>query len=121
MLSISSGELQRDLVRHIEGFVSEYPSVLLAKQPSSIIAHNIFGYINSSGNPGLATAGTGDVLSGMVTAFIAQGYNLVESSYISTYIHGYVADKMSKRISERGLIASDLLMGIASNLSKYES
>ena len=121
LLSISSGELQRDLVKHIEGFVSEYPSVLLAKQPSSIIAHNIFGFINSSGNPGLATAGTGDVLSGMVTAFIAQGYNLVESSYISTYIHGHVADKMSKRISERGLIASDLLMGIASNLSKYES
>ena len=121
LLSISLGELKEKLVNHMEGFASSYPSVLIAKQPSSVIVHNISGYINTSGNPGLATAGTGDVLSGMVTAFIAQGYNLVESSCISTFIHGYVADKMSKKISERGLIASDLLLEIASSMSRYES
>ena len=96
------------------------PGVLVAKNESTIISDGINGYINSTGNPGLATAGTGDILSGVIASFVSQGYNLLESSIVSTYIHGYAADKKSQSLSERGMIASDLLIEIGKKLSDYE-
>ena len=94
--------------------------MLVAKGASTLISDGYHGYINSTGNSGLATAGTGDVLSGVIASFVSQGYNLLDSSLISTYIHGYAAEKKSKKISQRGLIASDLLIEIGKKLSDYE-
>ena len=95
--------------------------VVVAKECApSLISDGKYGYINTNGNPGLATAGTGDVLSGVIASFISQGYNILESTAISTYIHGYAADKKSQSLSERGMIASDLLIEIGKKLSDYE-
>ncbi|MBT1704975.1 NAD(P)H-hydrate dehydratase [Chryseosolibacter indicus] len=66
-------------------------------------------YFNSSGNPGMATGGTGDVLTGVLTSLVAQSYNSVEAAIIGVYLHGLSADLVAQERGMSGLIASDVV------------
>ena len=66
-------------------------------------------YINSSGNPGMATAGSGDVLTGVIAGFIAQGFNPDDSVWMGVYIHGHSGDLAAAKVGERSVIASDII------------
>jgi ADP-dependent NAD(P)H-hydrate dehydratase / NAD(P)H-hydrate epimerase len=66
------------------------------------------GYFNPSGNPGMATGGSGDVLTGILTALLAQGYSSGESALLGVYLHGLAGDFAAGAGSEESLIASDL-------------
>ncbi|GMR04534.1 MAG: NAD(P)H-hydrate dehydratase [Thermodesulfobacteriota bacterium] len=66
-------------------------------------------YINPTGNPGLATAGTGDVLAGMIGGFLAQGHKPLEAAVTAAYIHGLAADRVAEVSGEAGMTATDLL------------
>ena len=67
------------------------------------------GYFNSTGNAGMATGGTGDVLTGILTGLLAQGYDPVHAAIFGVYIHGLAGDLAAHEISEEALIASDLI------------
>jgi NAD(P)H-hydrate epimerase len=67
---------------------------------------------NSSGNPGMATAGSGDVLTGMITGLLAQGYSPTEAAKIGVYIHGLAGDLATENGSQESLIASDIIDNI---------
>jgi len=120
LIGVESEKLKEDLIMNINSFSSMNSAVLITKYSPTLVSNNSIGYINTTGNPGLSTAGSGDVLSGIISAFLAQGYNSLEASAISVFIHGYAADRVSKKISERGMIASDLLDEIAIILSEYD-
>jgi NAD(P)H-hydrate epimerase len=66
-------------------------------------------YLNSTGNPGMATAGSGDVLSGIIAGLWAQGMSDVEAAYAGVYLHGLSGDLAAKKLGERGLLANDLI------------
>ncbi|NMA55250.1 MAG: NAD(P)H-hydrate dehydratase [Firmicutes bacterium] len=67
-------------------------------------------YINPTGGPALATAGSGDVLTGMVAAFLARGLTAIEAALAGTYVHGLAGDLAAKRSgSELGIVAGDLI------------
>lgn len=65
-------------------------------------------YINSSGNPGMATAGSGDVLTGIIASLVAQGYEPELSAVTGVYIHGYAGDLAEKKYGTYGMTASDI-------------
>ena len=69
-------------------------------------------YINSSGNPGMATAGSGDVLTGMIAGLIAQGYSPDNSVWMGVYIHGRAGDLAAQKLGQNSLIASDIINNI---------
>jgi len=71
-------------------------------------------YFNSTGNPGMATAGSGDVLTGVLTGLLAQGYSHEASCILGTYIHGLAGDIAKDHNSEFSLIASDIIENISS-------
>jgi len=66
-------------------------------------------FFNSTGNPGMATAGAGDVLSGIIAGLLAQGYNTQEACLFGVYIHGLAGDLASKELTEYSLNAGDII------------
>lgn len=66
-------------------------------------------YINNTGNPAMATGGSGDVLTGMLTALLAQGYSFVEAAQLGIWLHGLAGDEARRKLGQRGLIASDFI------------
>lgn len=67
------------------------------------------GFFNSTGNPGMATGGSGDVLTGILTGLLAQGYSSEETAILGVYLHGLAGDIAAKELSMEALIATDLI------------
>lgn len=100
-------------------FAKHYNSIIILKGHNSIVTDGAEGfYINRSGNPGMATAGSGDVLSGIAGAFLAQGLDAFKAAKYATYIHGLAGDLAAKEKTEMGLIASDIIDRIPDALRK---
>jgi len=66
-------------------------------------------YFNSTGNPGMATAGSGDVLAGILTGLLARGYSPFEASILGVYVHGLAGDFAANEMGEESLIAGDII------------
>ena len=76
-------------------------------------------YLNHSGNPGMATAGSGDVLSGLIGALMAQKLTSYQAAPLGVYLHGLAGDIMVQTTGLQGLTASDLITGIKKVLNIY--
>jgi ADP-dependent NAD(P)H-hydrate dehydratase / NAD(P)H-hydrate epimerase len=76
-------------------------------------------YINSTANPGMATAGMGDVLSGMIASLLAQGYDPGNAALIGMYLHGLAGDIVAKKQGIRGLISSDVVETIPEAMRSF--
>ena len=83
-------------------------AVVVLKGPGTVITDGRRLVVNSTGNSGLATGGSGDVLSGLVTGLLARGMSPFEASWLGVYLHGLAADLAVVELSESALIASDL-------------
>lgn len=93
----------------IEKFLKKFPGVLVLKNAPSITFYQQQAVLNCSGNPGMATAGMGDVLAGIIGTFLAQGIDPFLATQAAVYIHGLAADRQSRQKGLRGLIAGDVL------------
>lgn len=76
---------------------------------------------NSTGNPGMATAGAGDVLTGIISGFIASGYPINEACLLAVYIHGFAGDIAAKELSEESLLAGDIIDYLGSAFKKLHN
>jgi ADP-dependent NAD(P)H-hydrate dehydratase / NAD(P)H-hydrate epimerase len=83
--------------------------IILKGAHSSISLPDGSLFFNSTGNPGMAKGGSGDVLTGIVTALLGQNYTPEEAAILGVYIHGFAADISSEANSQEGLIASDIV------------
>ena len=78
-------------------------------------------YFNNTGNPGMATAGSGDVLTGIITALLAQKYTSLEASLLGVYIHGKAGDLYAEEFSEESLIAGDIIENLGKAFRKISA
>lgn len=77
-------------------------------------------FFNSTGNAGMATAGSGDVLTGMITGFLTQGYSPVEAAKLGVFLHGLAGDFADEEMGLSGLTAIDILENIPNALRCFE-
>ena len=112
LLGISNEEIRKDIYNYAIEFAKKYNCVLVLKNSPSVITDGKVFYINSTGRENLATAGTGDVLAGIIAGLTAQSKNILESSAAGVFIHGMCGDSLYKEYGN-SLIASDLINKIA--------
>lgn len=98
----------------------EYQVVVVFKGHYTLIADSSGKYIfNCTGNPGLAKGGTGDVLTGIITAFLSQGYPPFEAACFGVHLHGMAADKAIETMAQESLLASDVIDNIGQCITAY--
>lgn len=90
-------------------FSNKYNAILVLKGANTITVFEDKFYINATGNPGLSTAGTGDVLTGIITGLISQGYNPLSAAVFGVYLHGKSADIAVEDYGYQSLIASHII------------
>ncbi|MFC2145298.1 NAD(P)H-hydrate dehydratase, partial [Actinomycetota bacterium] len=97
-----------------------FGAVSVLKGARTVISGGVT-YVNPTGNWGMATAGTGDILTGIIGSLVCQGMKLLEAAVCGTYIHGLSADIISKKTGKTSLIATDLLEGLKEVFLNIES
>lgn len=84
-------------------------AVVALKGAGTVVCDGRRVYVNSTGNPGMATAGSGDVLTGIVAALLGQGLNRLDATILGVYTHGMAGDIASSRLGQISLIATDII------------
>ena len=117
VLTPHPGELKRligdwkddfEKIKKVKQFSKKYKVCVVVKGAYTFIIDRDELYVNSSGNPGMATAGSGDVLSGVITSLISQKYNPTAAAVLGVYLHGLAGDIVVRELGYQGLIAGDI-------------
>ncbi|HXQ24094.1 MAG TPA: NAD(P)H-hydrate dehydratase [Candidatus Acidoferrales bacterium] len=122
LLGKDTTAVQGDRIGTARRFAVEHGCVLILKGARSVIAAPDGGvWINPTGNPGMASGGMGDALSGILGGLLAQGLGLEEAARLGVYLHGEVADQVAAQRGEIGLLASDVIESIPAGLQRLRS
>jgi len=109
LTNTSSQEIQQNRIQVSREFAQKYGVILVLKGARSLVAGpqgEVF--INPTGNPGMASGGTGDILTGMIGGFLAQGFPALEAAKLGVFLHGLAGDFVAHRKGSRGIAAMDL-------------
>ncbi len=109
LLSCSTSEIAFDRFKAIDSLQKQYGGICLLKGAGTLVKGDNGISISTTGNPGMASGGMGDVLAGMIGGLVAQGIKSELAVQQAIYKHGKAADMVAEQEGERGLLASDLL------------
>lgn len=90
-------------------FAQSLPCLLVLKGQGTIVTDGVKVYRNATGNPGMATGGTGDVLTGLIAALVGQGLGPFEAAQLGVHLHGRAGDLAAERLGEVSLVATDVI------------
>lgn len=122
LLKWSTGEVQKRREEAARLVADKWGYWVVLKGHGTVVAGpGTDCYVNETGNPGMATGGTGDVLSGMIGALMAQGLNFNDAAVLGVYLHGAAGDTAAKEVGEIGLIAGDIIARIPSTIRVYQA
>jgi len=113
LLGTTAAAVQADRPEALRELCARSGAVVVLKGASTLVGDGHQCYQNRTGNPGMATGGSGDVLAGLLAALLAQGLPPFAAACLAVHVHGKAGDLVADRLSERGLIASDLPAAIA--------
>ncbi len=113
LLNCSSAEIQQDRFTAAKKLQKKYGGVIVLKGSGTLVANKEEMFLCSGGNPGMASGGMGDVLTGVIAGLLAQGLELSQAAKLGVCLHAAAADEASKS-AQRGLLAADLLPYIRS-------
>ena len=115
LTGLSIAEIQANRLEVARNFAREHELIVVLKGHRTLVAGPMAAsdgaaWVNPTGNPGMATGGTGDVLTGMVAGLIAQHpQHALEATALAVYLHGLAGDLASESIGENSLVATDLV------------
>jgi len=116
----STAEIQENREAVAMEFAKAHGCVLVLKGAQTIVTDGAEMFVNMTGNNGLGTGGTGDVLTGLLTSLLAQGMTALDAAHMAVHVHGHAADVAVEQLGVRGLIASDLPHYLALALKELE-
>jgi NAD(P)H-hydrate epimerase len=115
-------EIQTDRLAIARSFAQQWGVTVVLKGSGTVVAYpNGEIFLNLSGNPGMATAGSGDVLCGMITGLIAQGLRPQDAAMVAVHLHGLTGDHVEKTKGQRGMLAGDIIQALPEVLRNFES
>jgi len=117
-----AGNSENSEQRHLKAkqFAQQYNVYIVLKGANTqIICPDGDCYFNSTGNPGMATAGSGDVLTGIILSLLAQGYSSLHASLLGVYIHGLAGDIATNENGMEYIIASDIIENLGKAFKKF--
>jgi ADP-dependent NAD(P)H-hydrate dehydratase / NAD(P)H-hydrate epimerase len=121
LLGCSTADVQADRLHAASRFAAEHGVVTVLKGARTVIATpEGTGAISPTGNPGMASGGMGDVLSGIVGGLLAQGLDPMSAASLGVYAHGAAADAIAARRGEAGLLAGDLVDELPTTLARLQ-
>lgn len=110
LLNTTVNDVQANRLEYAKRFAENYNVILVLKGAGTIIASpDGTSYINTTGNAGMAKGGSGDVLAGMISSFIAQGNNPFMASAGAVYLHGAAGDLCRKELTEYAMLPTDII------------
>lgn len=109
LFALEKESVQKDRKAHLEIIKTSFGKTILLKGAPTLIAGHDKIFVTNTGNPGMATAGSGDVLSGMIGALMTQGLDSEKSGYSAAFLHGSAGDLAARRKTQWGMIASDIV------------
>ena len=106
-------DIEQNRIRYAKFFAKEYNVIVVLKGANTIVSlPNGELFFNITGNPGMATAGSGDVLSGIIAAYLSMGYSPVDAVKMGVYNHGEAGDIAAKKCGENYMSATDIIKGL---------
>lgn len=119
-LDIPVEVLQEKRVFYSELIAKKYNVVVVLKGHRTVVASPKLGiYINETGNPGMATAGSGDILTGMIASLLGQGLKTFDAAKLGVHLHGMAGDITRDNLGEYGMIAGDIAENIPLAIKSY--
>jgi len=118
LLRIETEEIQKDREKYCIFAAKEYNTICVLKGHNTVVSDGKDVYINESGNSSLAKAGSGDILTGIISGFAAQGCTLFKSAVLGVYLHGICGEAAGEELTEYSVLASDLLNYIPFGIKK---
>lgn len=121
LLKINIDTIQKSRIEYSKNVSNRYNIITVLKGANTIVTNprgNLF--INSTGNPGMATAGSGDVLTGVIASFIGQGIPSYDAAILGVYCHGLAGDLAKSDKGEYGMISRDILANIPYSIKKVK-
>jgi NAD(P)H-hydrate epimerase len=114
-------DIEKQRIEIARNFASQYNLNLILKGAATVIAgKNQTAFLNQTGCNGMATAGSGDVLTGIVTALIGQGVSVFEAAALAVYLHGRAGENSALKLSDFSLTASNIIDNLGSLFKKLE-
>jgi ADP-dependent NAD(P)H-hydrate dehydratase / NAD(P)H-hydrate epimerase len=114
LLNTSVADVQRDRVGTARRFATAWQTPVVLKGATSVIGFpDGTAVLNPTGNPGMASGGTGDVLSGVLGAFLARGLEAPTALVAAVHLHGLAGDVAAERVGQESLVASDVIEALA--------
>jgi NAD(P)H-hydrate epimerase len=114
LLNLKTAEVQSDREGHAVRLAQRSESlVVVLKGSETVVTDGQKIYVNTTGNPGMATGGAGDVLTGIIAALVAQRAPAFEAAQLGVYVHGLAGDIARDHDGEIGMIAGDIVDALA--------
>ena len=104
------GPVGKDRMESAAQLATDWNSFVLLKGHETCITDGQVGYINSTGDPGMAVGGSGDVLAGIITALLGQGIAPLEAAACGAWLHGAAGDLCAKELGQYGMLPTDMLL-----------
>lgn len=112
--------VQSNRIDLAKAFAKENDCIVVLKGANTVVTDGKEVFVNTTGNPGMAMGGTGDMLTGMLASFIAQGISPFDAAKAGVYIHGLCGDITANELSQRGMTVEDMLSLLGALMSNFE-